>query len=121
MSCRSLPARVESSHDDSPSMHNTNDSGTGEQVLLQPTIPHQQAESVPPRARMVTIRAVVVALLLMPLNAYWVISMEAMRYSGHPTTISLFFNVVFILVILIGLNALVRKVLPRAAFAPGEL
>src|SRR5580704_316060 len=81
----------------------------------------QQSEIAPPRVRMVTVRAVAVALLLMPVNAYWVICMEAMRYSGHPTTISLFFNVVFILVVLIGLNALLRKVWPRVAFAPGAL
>src|SRR5579862_6656399 len=81
----------------------------------------QPGETQAPKTRMVTVRAVAVALLLMPVNAYWVICMEAMRYSGHPTTISLFFNVVFILVVLIGLNALVRKVRPQAAFAPGEL
>lgn len=75
----------------------------------------------PKRPRMVTVRAFVLALLLMPINAYWVTKMEVVRYLGHPTTISLFFNVVFILVVLIGVNAAVRKVLPRLAFAPGEL
>ena len=59
---------------------------------------------------MVTPRAVALALVLMPLNAYWVTKMEVVRYLGHPTTISLFFNVVFILTILIALNALVRRV-----------
>lgn len=73
------------------------------------------------RTRMVTPRAVVVALLLMPLNAYWVILMEVTRYAGHPTTISLFFNVVFLLTLLIGLNGLVRRAWPRAALQPGEL
>ncbi len=70
---------------------------------------------------MVTLRAVLLALLLMPLNAYWVVLMEVTRYSGHPTTISLFFNVVFWLVVLIALNALLGKVRPRARLAPGEL
>lgn len=70
---------------------------------------------------MVTLRAVAVALILMPLNAYWVILMEVVRYAGHPTTISLFFNVVFILAVLIGLNGIVRRMWPRAALAPGEL
>jgi hypothetical protein len=70
---------------------------------------------------MVTLRAVVIALLLMPLNTYWVVLMEVTRYSGHPTTISLFFNVVFLLAVLIGLNGMVRRVWPRAALAPGEL
>ena len=70
---------------------------------------------------MVTLRAVLLALLLMPFNAYWIILMEVTRYSGHPTTISLFFNVVFILTVLLALNALVGRVWPRVRLAPGEL
>jgi hypothetical protein len=70
---------------------------------------------------MVTPRALLLALLLMPFNAYWVILMEVTRYSGHPTTISLFFNVVFWLTVLLALNAILGKVWPRARFAPGEL
>jgi len=70
---------------------------------------------------MVTFRAVVLALLLMPLNAYWIILMEVTRYSGHPTTISLFFNVVFLLAALIGLNGLLGKITPRLKLTPGEL
>lgn len=70
---------------------------------------------------MVTRRAVVIALLMMPLNAYWVILMEVTRYSGHPTTISLFFNVVFALTLLLGLNALLQHIRPRWALSPGEM
>ena len=75
----------------------------------------------PQRARAVTPRAVLLALLLMPINAYWGIMMENIRYSAHPTTISLFFNCIFILVVLTGLNGLVTRVRPRWAFAQGEL
>lgn len=71
--------------------------------------------------RSVTPRALITALVLMPLNAYWVVMMESVRYSAHPTTISLFFNCVFILVVLAGLNTLVRLVRPRWAYAQGEL
>lgn len=74
-----------------------------------------------PRQHMVTVRSVLVALVLMPLNAYWIILMEVTRYSGHPTTISLFFNVVFLLTVLIGLNALIGRLWPRARLEPGEL
>src|SRR5689334_20989053 len=56
------------------------------------------------RPRMVTARAVITALLLLPFNTYWVVMMEVTRYAGHPTTISLFFNVIFLLAVLIGLN-----------------
>jgi len=60
-------------------------------------------------------------MALMPVNAYWVIMMENIRYSAHPTTISLFFNCIFILVVLTGINGLVARVRPRWAFAQGEL
>ena len=45
--------------------------------------------------RAVTWRSVLLALLLLPINAYWVVQMEVVRYSAHPTTISLLFNTVF--------------------------
>ena len=72
-------------------------------------------------APMATGRAILLALILMPINAFWVVKMEVTRYAGHPTTISLFFNVIFWLTLLIGLNAVVRRFTPRFAFAPGEL
>lgn len=71
--------------------------------------------------RMVTLRAVLLALIIMPFSSLWQVNMEVIRYSGHPSTISLFFNVVFIFAVLIGLNTLVRKVRPSWAFDPGEL
>ena len=74
-----------------------------------------------PSARTVTCRAILLALLLMPVNAYWIVMMERVRYSAHPTTISLFFNCIFILVVLTGLNGLVARLRPRWAFCQGEL
>jgi hypothetical protein len=70
---------------------------------------------------MVTFRAVAIAMVLMPLNAWWIIRMEVVRYAGHPTTISLFFNVVFVLAVLLGINSFVRRLKPSWALAPGEL
>jgi hypothetical protein len=67
------------------------------------------------------LRAIVIAVLLTPLNSYWVGYMESIKYSGHPTTYSLYFNVVFILLILTWLNALVRRFRPRAALTQAEL
>ena len=75
----------------------------------------------PVRPRMVTLRSVGIALVLMPLNAYWVVMMEVTRYRGHPTTISVFFNVVFLFSALIGLNSIVRRFIPRFALEAGEL
>ena len=62
-----------------------------------------------------------IALFLMPFNTYWVVMMEVTRYQGHPTTISVFFNVVFIFSALIGLNTLVRRFAPKLALEAGEL
>ncbi len=69
----------------------------------------------------VTFRAVLLGLLLLPVNAYWVVSMEIIRYSAHPTTLSLFFNCVFELVVLTLLNVIVARVSPRRALSQGEL
>jgi Family of unknown function (DUF6785)/Domain of unknown function (DUF6784) len=77
------------------------------------------APSLMPRA--VTWRSVLVGLVLIPLNAYWLVQMERVRYSAHPTTVSLFFNVVFILLVLQSLNMVVARLRPRAALERGEL
>ena len=79
------------------------------------------ARAAKPESRMVTVRAVAIAMALMPLNAWWIIRMEVVRYAGHPTTISLFFNVVFVLALLLLANGLIRRVRPQWAFAPGEM
>src|SRR5438552_5687726 len=71
--------------------------------------------------RAVTWRSVLISLLLIPANAYWIVQMERVRYSAHPTTISLFFNVVFILLVVTVLNAGLARLWPRAAMNRGEL
>ena len=72
-------------------------------------------------SRGVTVRSVLVAILLMPLNAYWVTQMALVRYQGHPTTVSLFFNCIFILLCLVILNAGLRRISRRLAFDRSEL
>ncbi|WP_395094709.1 DUF6785 family protein [Armatimonas sp.] len=61
------------------------------------------------------------ALLLIPLNAFWIIQSEVMRYAGHPTTISLFYNTIFWLCVLLALNGLVGRFFPKAVFSRLEL
>jgi hypothetical protein len=73
------------------------------------------------RVRGVTWRSLLIAAVLMPVNAYWLIQMEVVRYSAHPTTISLLFNVVFIILVLTVANAGLRRLWPRAAMTQGEL
>ncbi len=69
----------------------------------------------------VTIKSVLIAAILIPINCYWVIEMEVIRYSGHPVTISLFFNVIFTLFVIIGFNQLLKRFLPPLALAQSEL
>lgn len=54
------------------------------------------------------LRAIALGLLLLPFNAYWVTMMELVRYAGHPSNIAPFANVVFIMVMLLCLNFLLR-------------
>ena len=69
----------------------------------------------------VTARAVALGALLTPLNAFWVIQLERVMFGPFPSTISLFANVVFLLFLFVGLNALLRRFAPRLAFSQGEL
>jgi hypothetical protein len=80
------------------------------------TQPSSQAKT-----QAVTFRSVVTALVLLPINAYWVVQMEIVRYSAHPTTISLFFNLIFVLLCLTLLNRFVHRLAPRFALQRGEL
>ena len=48
----------------------------------------------------VRLHTFIVAVLLLPFNAYWVGWMEAVKWTGHPTTYSLYFNTVLALLAL---------------------
>ena len=69
----------------------------------------------------VTYRCIVIGLLLIPINCLWVVLAEIMWYSGEPTTISLFYNVIFILTLLVLGNLFFKKWMPRWALNPSEL
>ncbi len=69
----------------------------------------------------ITWKAVLISLILIPLNSYWIIQMESVYYSGHSTSVALFFNVVFTVFILIILNVPLRKLFPKMVFNQGEL
>ena len=96
-------------------------------MALQQDVPSAFQDNHPPQQpliarRSVTPRAVLLGILLLPVNAYWVICMELMRYSAHPTTLSLFFNCVFLLVVLTLLNNFDSAgFAPRWALCQGEL
>lgn len=69
----------------------------------------------------VTVRAVLIGALLIPFNCFWVIRMERVMFGPYPSTVSLFANVVFLLFLFMGANALLRRRLPRIAFSQAEL
>jgi len=78
--------------------------------------------TTPPPARIgLTARSVALGLVLLPLNAWWLTQIEFVRYSDLGTTSALYFHVVAVLLILAGLNALVRRVWPRRAWRRTEL
>ncbi len=69
----------------------------------------------------VTVRAVVTGLVLTPINVFWVIQMERNRQTAFPTVFSLFFNAVFILLLLRGANAVLSRLRPQLAYHPAEM
>lgn len=72
----------------------------------------------PPRLRA---RLLFLLAFLVPLNAYWLMQSEVIRYAGHPTTTSLFYNCVFWLAVLVGVNGIARRWAPALAFTRAEL
>lgn len=68
----------------------------------------------------VTLRALLIGITLIPLNAYWVVHMGSLYRQPEVSTVSLMFNTVFYLLILILFNFFVARFLPRSAFRRGE-
>ena len=58
--------------------------------------------------RGVTLKSVTLALILIPINCYWIMYTEMVWWGLFPTTMSLFFNAVFFLFIITLLNLLLR-------------
>ncbi|MBC8101168.1 MAG: hypothetical protein H7Z41_01090 [Cytophagales bacterium] len=84
-----------------------------------------QPATVPPISRTsppaVTWRSVLISVLLLPVNDYWQIQMEMVRNSTHPTTLSLLFNVIFLLLCITGINRLIGYFAPLQVLGRGEL
>jgi len=67
-----------------------------------------------------SIRVLLVAFILIPINAIWLMA-ASLWGAGYPTTVSLFFNVIFYLFILVLINQLIKSVSPRRAFSKRDL
>jgi hypothetical protein len=66
-------------------------------------------------------RVLIVGSLLTVAQCNWVVMVEAMWFVLHPTVQSIFFTAVFGLVLLTGLNVVLRAISPRLAFTKQEL
>jgi len=69
----------------------------------------------------VTLRSLIIGLILIPLNCYWVVQSEAVWWGTYLTIVSLFFNVTFNMLVLVGINGLCKRYIPKAALTQGEL
>lgn len=74
-----------------------------------------------PKRRTVTWRAILLGLLLIPINVYWLIQIDVVRHTGVVTKMSMFYNAVCWLFGLGILNLLMRAVRPRWALTGTEL
>lgn len=63
----------------------------------------------------VTFRAVLLGLSLIPINTYFIMANHLKYWSALPTTISLIFNVIITLAVLVAFNLLIQRLLPRFA------
>ena len=80
---------------------------TGTEAQEEPTA---TTARVPQNA--VTRRAILLGIILIPFNCYWIMMVEGIWHSGHPTAISLAWNVVFNILILLLINLLLKRFLP---------
>lgn len=68
-----------------------------------------------------TVRSLLLGLLLVPVNIYWMLYMEVVWNQGYATLLSLYFNVLFTLLALVLMNAPLRRFWPRRALQQSEL
>ncbi|RME49375.1 MAG: hypothetical protein D6791_00900 [Chloroflexi bacterium] len=78
-------------------------------------------ETSPEHRAPITVRAIIIGSLLIPINSYWHIQMTLVWLMNFPAILALFFNVIFILTILVAVNSLLRHYTPRLALRQSEL
>ncbi len=81
-----------------------------------------EKDTVVTQARSVTARILLLGTLLIFANCYWVIQVEGIWHTNHATAMSLFWNTIFFLLILVLVNIFIlKRFFPRHAFSQGEL
>lgn len=81
----------------------------------------RKSEKAAPGRHAVSTRAVVLGVLLIPVNCYWMAVMEIQWNSLDTTCVSIFFHVIFLILALTALNALFARKFPKTAFTQAEL
>ena len=71
--------------------------------------------------RGVTLRAVLIGMAFIPLNVYLVVQLETVWNLGDPTTMTIFFNAIFCLFLVIVINRLLLQWVPKSALNQGEM
>ncbi|MHB1002176.1 MAG: DUF6785 family protein, partial [Armatimonadota bacterium] len=64
---------------------------------------------------------ILLGVVLIPVNSLWIARAEAMDYSGFPTCASLFYNVIFSLMVLMVINRVLCRFIPKVALCRWEL
>jgi len=77
--------------------------------------------SAPREGPAVSLRVLVLGAALIPLNILWLHQLEIVWYSAEPTTISLYFHVIFTVLALMCANLALRRLRPAWALRQAEL
>lgn len=94
------------------------DLSVAEEKLGQTT---ETAAAAAGRRHIVSLRSILIGVLLIPLNCYWMAVMEVQWNSLDSTCVSIFFHVIFLILVLTALNALVGRKFPRQVLTQAEL
>jgi len=68
-----------------------------------------------------TWRAILIALLMMPFQSWWIVRMEVIQCNTWPTMLSLPLHTLFLVLVLVAGNLLLRRRARRLALSQGEL
>jgi hypothetical protein len=94
--------------------------GTGAELAIHSPADSADRDTLRKPVAGVSLRAVLLGVLLIPVNVYWVIVAE-LRWYAILTLNPLFVTPVFYLFVLVILNALLRRLAPRWMLSPAEL
>lgn len=65
--------------------------------------------------------SIILGALLIPPNAYWVMCVEGIYHRGHPSVMALPWNVVATILVLVIINQVLKRLIPRFALNQAEL